>query len=512
MRRSLASLGALITLFSLALDPFFQQVIDFPERWVCDGWNSTIPKVTRYEPPPDRIFVNGVGRNQEDLDAGETLDRFFYGNGTQPVPFGNGTRAEIPLSCPTSNCTWPAYDTLGVCSSCTDVSDMLTFACLEARVDWVANLTGLGTESTYPNGTACGYWLNSTSAFPTLMTGYLVESINTSLGVARKGETLLMRALPLLGSDHPLFGGSIMFNHIRHRLVDVIISGSLDEASVFRNETPVAQECALSWCVKTIKSSYYWANYEQEVVSTFLNTTAGPYPIFTSQEPSRNVTTLEYSENVNLRPPSTEGGLPEYGVSNVTALSLALVFSNIFPSLTTTGKAYSRGPLMRLPNFKEQTIRQLEFNPWLPPNNVTSHMERLATSWTNALRSSASRQMIPGRAFSKERYVSVRWIWLTLPLSLLLLTFIFLVATIIKASLESKQIGIWKTSAIATLLYGLPDDMQKKITLSASTGTPRAKAKDLRVKMLSKGWRASGSFFSPSTPRPKVSNAPPGWI
>jgi hypothetical protein len=54
--------------------------------------------------------------------------------------------------------------------------------------------------------------------------------------------------------------------------------------------------------------------------------------------------------------------------------------------------------------------------------------------------------------------------------------------------------------------------MQRKIALSAATGTPRAKAKDLRVKMLSRGWRISGSIFSPTTPRLVKNDPPPGWI
>jgi hypothetical protein len=286
----------------------------------------------------------------------------------------------------------------------------------------------------------------------------------------------------------------------------------MDQAAVFRNETPVAQECVLSWCVKTMKSSYYWANYKEEVTSTFVNATPGPYPFIISSRGSQNTFVVNYFENVTIQPPFAEEGAPTYGVSSETALGFVRAFSTIFPSLTTTGMGFPTRSLLRLPQYEEQRVRDLEFNPWLPPNNVTLHMERLAIAWTNSIRSSTSRSMISGMAFNRENYVAVRWIWLTLPLSLLFLTFVFLAATVMKASWESERVGIWKTSAIATLLYGLPDDMQKKITMSASTGTPRAKAKDLQVKMLSKGWRVSGSLFSPTTPRPKISKPPPGWI
>lgn len=87
-----------------------------------------------------------------------------------------GTRAEIPVSCPTSNCNWPSYETLGVCSACMDVSNLLEYACISSRIDWTSNLTGGYTESTYPNGTMCGYFINGTSDFPVLVTGYVADS------------------------------------------------------------------------------------------------------------------------------------------------------------------------------------------------------------------------------------------------------------------------------------------------------------------------------------------------
>jgi hypothetical protein len=53
--------------------------------------------------------------------------------------------------------------------------------------------------------------------------------------------------------------------------------------------------------------------------------------------------------------------------------------------------------------------------------------------------------------------------------------------------------GVNKTSAIATLFYGLRDAMQKKIKLSNAEGTLRANAMETKVKSLPKaGWRFSG--------------------
>jgi hypothetical protein len=93
----LAALGALITLCMMALDPFFQQVVNFPDRWALQDTPSTIPTAVRYEPRIGSVFRDGGPYAVNDPDLSHVLDKFSYGNGTQPVLFGNGTRPDIPL-------------------------------------------------------------------------------------------------------------------------------------------------------------------------------------------------------------------------------------------------------------------------------------------------------------------------------------------------------------------------------------------------------------------------------
>ncbi|KAF2184597.1 hypothetical protein K469DRAFT_739266 [Zopfia rhizophila CBS 207.26] len=509
--RTLAALGAAIVIFSLALDPFFQQVVSYPSIWELQG-NSSIPSVIRYEPEFAVQVQSGQVALLRDRDIQQITERFFYDNGTQPVPFGNGTRPDIPLSCPTSNCTWPSYETLGVCSKCADVSQLLTFACLETRIDWFANLTGVGTESTYPNGTVCGYFLNADSKAPILMSGYSVDTASM-----KTGEALVMRTLPLISnpSRKPVFGGSINFKDVRNPIADFLIVGaSSNSAGVYHNVTPEARECVLAWCVKSIKSSYYWAQYvEEEEEEPVWNTTAGPSPWRTEPFISRtlNSTLIFYDQNITVI--GVHNGTT-YGLSNDTALQTIFIFDDILPSFVTVQNPLAT-PFLRgqVTLTGPPKLRRLDVNPWTEPNNVTHHIERLATALTNAIRSSNSSVPIYGKAFNKETYVTVRWVWLSLPVGLLLLSLLFLVGTVVKSSREREHVGIWKTSAVATLLYGLPDNMQKKITASTVEGTPRAKAKTLRVKLLpKKGWRASGNLFSPLTPKVRQYQPPPGRI
>lgn len=518
--KALAALGAIITLFSLALDPFFQQVVDFPDRWQLQGRSSEIPRAIHYEPPYNPDFRAGGVIAVKDQDVWAVARKYLFENGTQPIPFGNGTRPDIPIACPTGNCTWPAYQSLGVCSRCADVSDLLTFTCLNTTVDWVANLDGgVDMEKKYPNGTVCGYFMNMTGGpdIPTMLSGYLTENVKSPQGSALKGEVLLSRLMPLTKNPtkQPIYGGSIHFKNIRNPIIDfLIVSAANGSQSVFRNETPIAHECVLSWCVKTIHSKYFGATYEEEILEVFENSTVDgtPWKSEPFKAPGFNGTNVFYRENVTITAPLSVNGsdITAFGLGNVTFLNVASNFDDVVPSVYTKTNATAT-PTLRYKTYATGAAyqRTMDFNPWYQSENLTNHMERMATALTNVVRSSPNGPPVFGDAWFVETYVLVRWEWLALPVSLLVLTLVFLLATMRKTAKE----GVWKTSAIATLLYGLPDDMQRKITTAAENGTPRAKAKELKVKLHgNKGWRVSGNLFSPLTPKPSQHQPPPGWI
>jgi hypothetical protein len=95
--RSLAALGALLIVLLLAIDTFFQQVIEFPERWSLENAVSKLPVTVRYKSGAGPVYQQWIPIATKDPDLFQIIEKFSYGNGTQPVPFGNGTRPEIPL-------------------------------------------------------------------------------------------------------------------------------------------------------------------------------------------------------------------------------------------------------------------------------------------------------------------------------------------------------------------------------------------------------------------------------
>lgn len=522
--RKLAAFGAAIVLFALALDPFFQQLLDFQERWTLLKDKCTIPRVSRFESNIPTIFVGGVEASTMDHRLGLIAESFFFNNGTQPVASANGSRTDFPFSCPTSKCTWPVYETLGTCSACEDVSHLLEFACMRTEVDWVANTNSSGSvvDMEYPSSQVCGYFLNISSEHPILMSGYVLDP-DTEL----PGEVLTMRALPLTNlTKLPLYGdGSINFKNYRNTIFDALFVTAADgPSSVYRNETPFAQECVLTWCVKTIESKYEMGRYTEHISRTFINTTKGPFPWISNPVTvdGYDTVTIDYVEDINLDvtdypldPEATPRSIGGYGASRTTAFNTMTMFDSVLPSFITVVDNSSR-EVMRFDLLVDgpATTRDMLINPWGFPGNVPFLSERLAHALTDAIRSFGRQELIEGYAFTEETYVVVRWAWLTLPVCLLLFTTVFLVLTINRTAKERDNVGVWKTSAVATLLYGFPDDMQKKIASDTSCqNMRRAKAKKMKARLVPKmGWRVSGTGLASRTSQTNPYQGPPGWL
>ncbi|KAE8836661.1 hypothetical protein HRS9139_04759 [Pyrenophora teres f. teres] len=511
--RSLAALGALLIVLLLAIDTFFQQVVTYTDGWAPQNASSSIPIVKHYDPPYQAFSKAGVDQGQTDPTTSALVRSYFYGNGSQPVLFGNGTRPDIPLSCPSSRCEWPEYDTLATCSSCKEVSQSLdiTYACLNTTIDWSVNWQGPLTKEPYPNGTVCGYFLNITDISPILLSGYVAkahEYANTT------DEALLVRTIPLADFDtrEPYYGnGSISFKNIRNPIFDFLVASAVNGAeSVYGNEPPVIHECVLSWCVHRMKSSYISGIYNEDILSTYLNiaTHPTPWPWYAEDQ------MFEYYTNITIEVPTSTSQDPgslefstTYSVWNDTAFMIMAIWDDLAPSFYTVKDTISE-PTLRFKNYADgPSMQHLDFNPWLAPNNITRHMERLASSLTNALRSNAnSNLMLKGEAYNMNKFIHINWGWLAFPLVLLILSLVFLVATIIRTSRDTET-GLFKSSALPTLIYGLPKETQGQFT-SSSTWNSTEETKKVRIRLNPKtGWRVSGQSqlsTSPQLPRPAV--------
>lgn len=513
--RSLAALGALLIVLLLAIDTFFQQVVVYPDGSAEEkNLTAQIPKVVTYTPTYHPAFQGGYEISSEDQRLAVAMRSYFFDNGTQPVLFGNGTRPEIPLSCPTSSCSWPSYDTLAVCSSCQEVSHLLdlSYSCMNTSIDW--STQWISNYTAEPTALVCGTFLNATSENPILLTGNIMGHVGNL-----SNETLLVRTVPLtdFATKLPLYGhGSLSFKDVRYPLLDALIASETNrkEGEHSQNQ-PLVHECMLSWCVQTLRSTYEYGKYTEVVESIHVQSPKheDPWPWYTFETEAG--TFVVYSQNYTIDQFGTEIGSPatsaELNVNNATMANVMNIFDDIFPAFYTQSATGDR--LLRFKNYPGYApiLRAMEFNPWLAPNNISRHMERLAESMTNVLRSSDSKIMVEGKAYSIKTFISVKWEWLTFPIALLLLSLAFLVSTIVKTSKDTET-GVWKTSSMPTLIYSLPEDARGKFTAQNEWASSHGDTKKVRIKLLPKlGWRVSGQDLLRS-PVFRRNQPPPGWI
>lgn len=115
-------------------------------------------------------------------------------------------------------------------------------------------------------------------------------------------------------------------------------------------------------------------------------------------------------DNVTISIPSTASKFPDgWVLDNIAMVRKALIFDRMFPAFTTMANESTKGLLRwRHGHPTEVRTKFLQMNPWLLPNNITTHFERIATALTNFIRSDASsNENIVGDAFVAETYFVV---------------------------------------------------------------------------------------------------------
>ncbi|KIW05859.1 uncharacterized protein PV09_03062 [Verruconis gallopava] len=438
--RSLASLGAIITVLSLAADPFFQQLISLPKRPSAYG-HSTVPIMVDFK-LMDASFQNGT----DSTEFGGP-DRLLQ-DVALSFMFDNGTERPLSAFCPTEECTWRPFDTLAVCSACANVSSMLTFACIEETGEWRSNDTTITIDQTnVTKTTSCGYFLNATTANPILMSGYALDESSVD-GI---GEILLMRNLNLhdVNIDTTYWGGSINFATHGFPIVDYIQVTGENAESVLRNQTPVARECAVHWCTKHIIGSYKNGNYSEEVLSESYDSSVPFDPLYWGSNMD-----FYYFKNITIQP---EDSSTTFKVPNYTALTTIFLFQEYMPAYLTAENTTST-PFLRINNWvgEQPEFHKYNFNPFAPPNDGAEYLKRLTDTMTNVIRTYPESSETFAGSGSVETYIHVRWGFIAFPMVLINLTLVFLVAVIMEHR-RHKEVGIWKTSIIAAMTSGLDE-------------------------------------------------------
>ena len=463
----------------LPLDLFFQQIVNYERVFIAMDMNATLPRAINYRSIGNTI-VNGIDSIGPDDAMEQVINPHFY---------ANGTTTSLRSYCPTSNCTWEPFESLAVCSTCQPVENLLQFGCFDGPASWLSNVTNYVTNTTFPNMTQCGWYVNSTDPDSrTMMTGYVLDE-NTGL----PGESLDTRFFPLIDvfSFEPYFGGSIHFKDHMNSLLDVlVVSTPGGREGVHARRPPVVSECMLTWCTQTLQSFASWGNIEENITAVY-NTTTSEYPYDLAGED------IFYTSQTNMTPPNQHPVTYEdntvakhartFGLSNSTALQTIFAMNVIAPSFITTTdeKTMYKYKIWLLEGAYGRVMRE---NPWSSIANISSRFDQIARGMTTVIRnnpsSDGSQEVIIGTSWNERTHVAIRWAWITLPLVLLALSLVLLIGTVTKSTREESVVGIWKTSVVAILFNGIDESVQRSVSPNCRMTEARTKAREFMVKLV----------------------------
>ncbi|KAF7185907.1 hypothetical protein HII31_12780, partial [Pseudocercospora fuligena] len=459
-----ASLGALITIMALAMEPFTQQVLSYVPQNVTEN-NAVLWQATAYDHGTLQTVMNS---DEPFLGPAYGQDGTSVMTGAILASLSNAT-GSMNFECKTGNCTWTEFSSLGVCSSCTNVSSQLERNCtLEETRSGIRPLYTKRCMYTTPFGSKLGV-------------NYVADYIAVSMHSG---------TFTIWNSTSPNFGNlTYDANTVTNlpslaKLSSIKLPQDWFEKNCSRfyttptcePPTPEAYDCELSWCVKT-----YAAN--SVINGTLHDTPTRETPIELPFEPSRD---YPKTSNQTAYENNTVTSANETQTWSVSGIGVGIIYGKPALRLAAFPKGRTPAGIDMCVSYNDKTnypdatwinyadsqhIQQsLEtlFNQELENQDTSSLgqvlysvyggnfskiMSAVATGMTNAVRQGPNGTIAHGDVVSEITVIKVNWPWLTYPAALVLLTILFFVATIAFSS-ENSQI-VWKSSSLAILFHGL---------------------------------------------------------
>ena len=515
LRQPLSSVGALITIITLLVDPFTQQILHYHDCSVpIDGLQATMPRTNVFlqrDGPYNRSTSNWV---EPDLQAAINAGIFSPNTLVSPI-------------CVAGNCTFQNdYGTVGYCSSCSDVTHDLTI-----DSQYVSNFTEFTLDNMTINATeflipGVGVAANTNISVST--------GLPSGLSVTAYPGTLLN--LTAMGAYQPPQGSGERYQieiivGKQFQLLDPATGGpprGCDAAAVNGSwycRGYGAARCSLAPCVRAfigtveagqlheteISASADWGYYIVPPLSLEpmipINGPDPPSPPTDPSSPSQVyipylgiIDTLclndyerekildegyhiEQDErwlayNLSSDLPSQEissnSSFPAsmlfngciYIIDNLFVASLWESYLEEFFNSSVQGVAGFNGEIERLNG--SQNLAAIYNYGNVSFDRVDSTFRNISDSITSFFRqNSFSKFSDPaiGTAMHDQTCLSVRWAWLAFPSTLVLFTLVFFVALLIETGPIERRAPIWKSSALALIFHGLdrPDENRANV-------------------------------------------------
>lgn len=457
-RDVIASLGAFITVAALLIDPFAQQVIG---SYGCvvelKDASATLNRANSYI----KVYYGGASGNTADLPMQKAINAGLYNPGSVP-----------PFVCPTGNCTFSIpYHTLGYCSQCTDLSSQLVTS-YQNTSRKISNSTWLGE--------------NYTISLPPLSKGYEPSAVawiansNASLFSVTRGGSIVA-AFTTNTTDLAL------------NTTDMGVS----QPGVWRGT--LGAHCSFAPCIRTCTAIVKNFALEEKVLTSILLGEGTTDETGDGLRVDREcVTRLSEQQRDSL-------GIRQVPGTDWSVIGNASFTANGSYYFINNGSYYSPDPAMLpshcvygvnyqaistlvnfLGNFLTGDVRTSDLNLWhaygpapivaiynmsrMSFDSINATWRNISDSITTQIRIDNGRgyyygvgvpsDPVRGRTWEDRVCVRVRWAFLAYPAVVLVLATAFFIATV---SRGKGTVGEdWKSSELALLFHGLPEDTLEK--------------------------------------------------
>ncbi len=497
---STASLGALITIFALAFDPFVQQLIDYPTNpMVVPSANASVRRAT-FVPDLSRVQVPHFTGVEDAVALGTFSNNFLR----KPI-------------CPSRNCTWPSVHSVSWCSKCEDITSQDRVIDCDPPFNWnssaysegtaklteckislpdfepvsvVINATSMGSmkfcdPETCQSGTqldmSATYQIIST-LFPLKETGSDVTNTTPEFDMQQRmvlqmGEILLQpdsrgpgfsvnKALkcgvsPCLNT----YSISVQDAQEHTRLVD-----SKWYQSGLRNLTAFSEDMSASplnaaTCFELDDAPKNYSKVSSWISTTpsFVDTEHDSFCIYSWVHP-------EYVANYNWASPLDAWVDP---IAQATSATASVEWTWWFngSTVSTPTLVGSFDPDTSSGSYVEHILYQGGFDSVL--TNITESLTVLNLAY--------STETVSGSLVEQAVFVHVRWRWITLPAILVTAAAIALIL----AMLETRSDGaeLWKDSTLALLYHGIDESVIDGQKLYSKSGDFDEAAKEVDVQL-----------------------------
>jgi hypothetical protein len=454
-RQVVSCIGAFVTLATLIIDPFVQQLVSTEN---CDvvilNTNATISRTNYF----NESSYTGADGSSASIGLQNAVNAGIYSPG-----------AVAAFGCLTGNCTFSKpYSTFGYCGGCVDLTNNLT----------VKNITS-GTSE--PQTGFNISLLPDPAATSTASTSILTVGANPTvftLNSYSDAETDII-ALFLVPESASCAGNFGTIEEDRRNLTWGCGDLGLSLPSDNKNPNPAvgAARCSLSPCVRTYTASIINGTFNEHLISdsgdTSFGTSASVFDVkCLSREEYDALTNKGYDLNGKSWVPNNttspyQSGF-DYNSSHIS-ISYGCIYGyapvavqnlNIFLNSWLSGQLSYESPVTRagpavlqaIYNSEDLTFERLDQTWRNMSQSITTYMREHGAGNSGAGFSYSDPAL--GEVHTDQSCIRVQWLYIIYPAILVALAVVFFVAMLFETS-HSKTDVDWKSSPLALIFHGL---------------------------------------------------------